>query len=312
METTRLPRIVFMGTPDFAVASLQAIHRVYPVAAVVTTPDKPKGRGLKLQPSPVKAAAEGLGIATVLQPHSLKEPEFHRALELLQPDIIAVVAFRILPRAVYSLAQLGAFNVHGSLLPRYRGAAPINWAIIKGETETGVTSFLLADVVDTGVMLGTRHCGIRDGMTAGELHDALMPLAAELAVETCTALARGTAHGKPQNDEEATQAPKIFREDCHIVWNKSTRDVRNTIHGLSPYPGAWTTMNNTILKIFRADAAVGTTLAPGEFAINSASFLVGCADGILALRTIQPEGKRAMPIADFLRGYRGPERGMLL
>lgn len=311
MTTGTTPRIVFMGTPDFAVASLEAIHRVYPVTAVVTTPDKPKGRGLKLQSSPVKAAAERLGITTILQPTSLKTPEFHQELASLQPDIIAVVAFRILPRAIYSLARLGAFNVHGSLLPRYRGAAPINWAIIKGETETGVTSFLLADVVDTGAMLDTRRIAIPDGMTAGELHDALMPLAAELAVETCSALLHGTAQGKPQNDEEATQAPKIFRDDCRIAWHDSVHNVRNTIHGLSPYPGAWTTMNNTVLKIFRADAIAGTTLAPGEFAIDSSSFVVGCADGALVLRSLQPEGKRALPVADFLRGYRGPERGML-
>lgn len=305
------PRIVFMGTPDFAVASLEAIHRTYPVIAVVTTPDRPKGRGLKLQSSPVKVAAERLGIPTILQPETLKDPAFRQAMEDLQPDIIAVVAFRILPRSIYSLARLGAFNVHGSLLPKYRGAAPINRAIMNGETETGVTSFLLADVVDTGAMLDTRRLPVPDGMTAGELHDALMPLAAELAVETCTALIEGTAQQKVQDDTEASQAPKIFRDDCHIPWHGKARDVRNFIHGLSPYPGAWTIMNGKMIKIFRAELRAGTALAPGEFSIDEVSFTVGCGEGILALLEVQPEGKRPLPIEEFLRGYRGPEQGLL-
>lgn len=300
-----------MGTPDFAVASLEAIHRVYPVAAVVTVPDRPQGRGQKLRPSPVKEAAEQLGITTILQPEKLRDEAFRQAMEDLRPDIIAVVAFRILPRSIYSLARLGAFNIHASLLPKYRGAAPINRAIMNGEAETGVTSFLLADAVDTGVMLDVRRMHIPDGMTAGELHDALMPLAAALAVDTCTALVTGTAKGRPQDDTEATQAPKIFRDDCHIPWHRSARDVRNFIHGLSPYPGAWTIMHGKTLKIFRADLQTGTAPAPGAFSIDDTAMIVGCGEGALAIREVQPEGKRPFSIEEFLRGYRGPHQGLL-
>jgi methionyl-tRNA formyltransferase len=301
--------IVFMGTPDFAVASLRAIHEKFPVSAVVTVPDKPKGRGLEVQASAVKKAALELGITTILQPESLKDASFQEALQALKPDIIAVVAFRILPREVYTSARLGAFNIHGSLLPKYRGAAPINWAIMNGETESGVTSFLLADSVDTGAMLGRRTTSIPDGMTAGELHDVLMPLGAELALETCQMLASGNITPLPQNDGEATKAPKIFRETCRIDWNKPAREVRNQIHGLSPYPGAWTTMpDGKILKIMRCRASGGVSiqeLAAGEYHVVGEEWLVGCANGTVRLVEIQPEGKRVMAVSDFLRGFRG-------
>ena len=305
--------IIFMGTPDFAVASLRAIHEKFPVRAVVTVPDKPKGRGLEVHPSAVKKAALELGITTILQPESLKELTFQEELRGLKPDIIAVVAFRILPREVYTIARLGAFNIHGSLLPKYRGAAPINWAIMNGETESGVTSFLLADSVDTGAMLGRRTIPIPDGMTAGELHNALMPLGAELALETCQMLASGNTQPLPQNDGEATKAPKIFRETCHIDWNKSARDVRNQIHGLSPYPGAWTMMpDGKTLKIMRCsvlEGALAQGLAAGEYKIASGEWLVGCASGTVMLVEIQPEGKRVMATSDFLRGFRGESHG---
>lgn len=305
------PRIIFMGTPDFAVASLEAIHSVYPVSAVVTTPDRPQGRGLKVLPSPVKAAAERLGIPVVLQPASLREPEFREAVEKLAPDVIAVVAFRILPRSVYTLARLGAFNVHASLLPRYRGAAPINWAIINGEHETGATSFLLADSVDTGSILAIRTLSIPDGTTAGELHDSLMPIAAQLAADTCRALVEGTAQGHPQNDALATAAPKIFRNDCRILWHKHAREVRNFIHGMSPYPGAWTEMQGKTLKILRAELRENSALQPGEFVIANGQFRVGCQVGEVIIRELQPEGKKALSIDDYIRGYRGPEQGIM-
>ncbi len=301
-----------MGTPEFAVASLEAIHKVYSVAAVVTTPDKPQGRGLKVLPSPVKAAAQQLGVDTILQPASLKAPEFRQAIEELAPDIIAVVAFRILPRSIYTLARLGSFNIHASLLPRYRGAAPINWAIINGDSETGATSFLLADSVDTGAVLDMRSLGIPDGMTAGELHDTLMPIAAQLAADTCRALAEGTAVGRPQNDEQATLAPKIFRADCRIPWHKSARDVRNFIHGMAPYPGAWTEMHGKTLKILRAELHEHSALHIGEFAIGNGVFRVGCGSGEIAVRQLQPEGKKALSIDDFMRGYRGPDQGIVV
>ncbi len=301
-----------MGTPDFAVAALKAIHSVYPVTAVVTTPDRPQGRGLKVLPSPVKAAAQQLGIDTILQPASLKDPEFQQAIENIAPDIIAVVAFRILPRSIYTTAKLGSFNIHASLLPRYRGAAPINWAIINGEHESGVTSFLLADSVDTGAVLDTRTLAIPDGMTAGELHDALMPLSARLAVDTCRALVEGTAQGRPQNDEQATLAPKIFRADCRVDWHKSARDVRNFIHGMAPYPGAWTEMQGKILKILRAEPREHSALQAGEFAVGGGLFRIGCGSGEIAVRELQPEGKKALSIDDFMRGYRGPDKGVVV
>lgn len=303
--------IIFMGTPDFAVASLRAIHSQFPVSAVVTVPDKPKGRGLAVQPSAVKAAALELGITTILQPDSLKDPAFLEALKNLKPDIIAVVAFRILPREIYTMAQLGAFNVHGSLLPKYRGAAPINWAIVNGETESGVTSFLLADSVDTGAMLGRRTLSLPDGMTAGELHNLLMPLGAALAVETCQMLASGTITPIPQDDTEATKAPKIFRDDCHINWNHSAHNVRNFIHGMSPHPGAWTLLaDGKTQKIIRCDIVEAASLRAGEYVISDAQWLAGCAEGALSLTEIQPEGKRIMKTIDFVRGYRGAASGI--
>lgn len=309
-----------MGTPDFAVASLRSIHTQFPVSAVVTVPDKPKGRGLEVQPSAVKAAALELGITTILQPDSLKDPDFINALAALKPDIIAVVAFRILPREVYTLARLGAFNIHGSLLPKYRGAAPINWAIMSGDAVSGVTSFLLADSVDTGAMLGTRTTPITDGMTAGELHDVLMILGAELAVETCSMLASRNITPLPQNDAEATKAPKIYRETCRIDWTKSAREVRNFVHGLSPYPGAWTlAADGKTLKILRCAIAheasndkplpESVLLKAGEFAVRGTGLFVGTADSELSITELQAEGKRAMPTSEYLRGYRGEQHG---
>lgn len=302
--------IVFMGTPDFAVASLRAIHERFPVSAVVTVPDKPKGRGLAVQASAVKQAALELGIPTILQPESLKDPDFINALVELQADIIAVVAFRILPREVYTAARLGAFNIHGSLLPKYRGAAPINWTIVNGDTVSGVTSFLLADSVDTGAMLGTRTIVITSGMTAGELHDALMPLGAELAVETCSMLASGTITPLPQNNAEATQAPKIFRETSRIHWSTPARELHNFIHGMSPHPGAWTLMpDGKMLKVMRCAWKETSRLQAGEFAIIASECHVGCASGEISILELQPEGKRVMPTSEYLRGYRGEQHG---
>jgi methionyl-tRNA formyltransferase len=266
--------------------------------------------------SAVKVAAEQLGIATILQPESLKSPEFFEHLSALKPDIIAVVAFRILPPSVYGLARLGAFNVHGSLLPKYRGAAPINWTIINGERETGVTSFLLAESVDTGAMLGRRIIAVPEGMTAGELHDALMPLAAELAVETCQMIASGSIKPLPQDDSIATKAPKIFREHCLIDWNKPAHEVRNFIHGMSPHPGAWTLFPaGKTLKILRVSLVepVESAQTPpaGTYSIEQGKFTIACAHGAVRVETVQPEAKRAMAAEEFVRGYRGELQGTL-
>jgi methionyl-tRNA formyltransferase len=304
--------IIFMGTPDFAVPTLIALHKEFGVCAVVTVPDKPQGRGLQLQASAVKRAAIELGITTILQPNSLKDEQFQQELYALEPDIMCVVAFRILPAQVYSMARKGAFNIHGSLLPKYRGAAPINWAIIRGEEQTGVTSFLLADKVDTGTMIDRRVVPITDTMTAGELHDALMPRAAELAVQTTHLLLGGTIYPEEQNDAQATTAPKIFRAMCVIDWTQSAIAIRNFIHGLSPSPGAWTLLDGKPCKILRA--VVDTQhrhIAPGEYHRYDMALHIGCSTGSLCIVTIQPEGKKVMAVEDFLRGWRSAERGML-
>lgn len=311
-----------MGTPEFAVASLRAVHKRFPVSAVVTVPDKQQGRGLQVHPSPVKLAALELGITRILQPESLKSEEFVAELAALKPDVLVVVAFRILPRAVYSLARLGAFNVHGSLLPKYRGAAPINWTIIEGERETGVTSFLLDDHVDTGMILGKRVISIPDSMTAGELHDALMPLAAELAVETVEHLLSGTITPLQQDNTAATKAPKIFRETCHIRWEAPARRVAQFIHGMSPLPGAWSVLpDGKTLKILRVKLveqletaaeheSMLQALTAGEFYVAGEELYCACQDGMLQVREVQPEGKRAMSAQDFVRGYRSSQHGM--
>lgn len=303
-----MARIVFMGTPDFAVPALRAVYERFGVVGVVTVPDKPQGRGRSIKPSAVKEAALELGIDTILQPVKLKDPEFHAQLSDLRPDILCVIAFRILPREVYSMARIGAFNVHASLLPKFRGAAPINHAIIEGETETGVTSFLLNDVVDTGSLLMQKQIPIADGTTAGELYAQLMPLAAECAVETCQALIDGTAIPQPQDDTMASPAPKVFRETAMIDWSQPRERVRNHIHGHSPLPGAWTPWIGEVLKVYQA-SLTEDACEPGTFRIVGDRFVAGCADGALQLDEIQMPGKKRMQAGDILRGYRGPTDG---
>ncbi|MBI3258778.1 MAG: methionyl-tRNA formyltransferase [Ignavibacteriae bacterium] len=300
--------IIFMGTPEFAVPSLQAIHQKFGVSAVVTVPDKPQGRGMKLTPSAVKIAALELGLP-VLQPELLKSEQFRNEIEALNPDIIVVIAFRILPASIYTLATLGAFNIHGSLLPKFRGAAPINWAIINGEKESGVTSFLLNDKVDTGKILRKRTCQITETMTAGELYSELMPLAAELAVETCILLSEGNAVPIPQDDTIATPAPKLFRENCSIDWTKSARDVKNFVRGVNPSPIAWVMWDDKRLKVYTVEVE-NKTLPTGAWKIENGKFIVGCGDGnSVSLLEIQQEGKPKMSVDIFLRGYRGVSEG---
>lgn len=305
--------IIFMGTPEFAVPALQALHNEFGVTAVVTIPDKPSGRGQKLHASAVKTAALHLGLP-VLQPVSLRDEAFLLELMATEADIICVIAFRILPRSIYSLARLGAFNVHASLLPKFRGAAPIQRAIIAGETESGVTSFLLNDAVDTGNVILRKKIEVPDGMTAGELYAALMPLAAEAAVETCRSLADGVTP-EQQNDAEATPAPKIFREQCSVDWQQPARVVRNFIHGVSPVPGAWTMLNGKRLKILRCNiidytgGATANALQPREYDMRKKNFVVGCGKGAVELTVIQPEGRSQMTGADYVRGWHGELRG---
>jgi len=303
-----MANIIFMGTPDFAVPALEALQREFGVRAVVTVPDKPQGRGRQVQPSAVKSAALELGIDTILQPAKLRDPDFISALESLQPDIICVIAFRILPKQVYSLARLGSFNVHASLLPKYRGAAPINHAIINGEQETGVTSFLLNDVVDTGTILLQERLGIADGTTAGELYTSLKPLAAQCAVDTCRLLLDGTARPLPQDDDLATPAPKVFRETARVDWAQPRSTVRNFILGHSPSPCAWTELDGQVVKIYHASLS-DVPCPTSTYLITDNSIIVGCADGSISLDEVQFPGKRRMRASEVIPGYRGSREG---
>lgn len=306
----KTPSIVFMGSPDFAVPALHALHNAFGLAAIVSVPDKPAGRGRALQSSAVSKEAISLGIP-LFRPENLSDPEFISQLSALKPDIFVVIAFRILPQKVYALAKLGAFNIHGSLLPKYRGAAPIQWAIINGETETGLTAFLLNETVDTGNILAQTRIDIPEEMTSGELFKALMNPAAELAVSTCKALLSGNVIAQPQLHELATPAPKLYRQTCKIDWHNPTKTIYNLIRGANPKPGAWTVFNGKPLKILKACSGDPSLLIePSSFIINEQGFFIGTSDGNLSLLNIQEEGKAKMNVSDFLRGYRGFKEGV--
>lgn len=302
-------RIVFMGTPDFAVASLDIlVQNGFNIVGVITAPDKPAGRGLQLQESAVKKYAVSKGLH-VMQPEKLKNPEFLEELRGLKADLQVVVAFRMLPVVVWDMPKLGTINVHGSLLPNYRGAAPINWAIINGEKESGVTTFKLQHEIDTGNVMFSQAVPIREDETAGELHDALMQTGAELLLKTVTAIAKGDVHEIPQahmKAEDIKHAPKIFKEDCQIKWEDSIDYVYNLVRGLSPYPTAWAYLQGKSVKIFKAAKEKTTpAVAPGEFVTDGKSYLkIAAKDGYLHLLEIQLEGKKRMDIEAFLRGFR--------
>jgi len=304
------PNIIFMGTPEFSIPSLKAIYNKWGISAVVTVPDKPKGRGRKLQASPVKEFALENNIK-VLQPESLKNEEFIAQIKAINPDIICVIAFRILPEAVYSLSNIASYNIHGSLLPKYRGAAPINWAIINGETKTGLSSFILQKKVDTGELLLKKEIDLKTGTTAGELHDKLMYIAADLSLETIDLLIDNDYQTLEQDDKEASPAPKIFKNDCLIDWNKNAEILRNFIHGLSPYPAAWTTWNDKTLKILRVKITENDIGKPGQYKIENDIFYIMTADYTLEIVELKIEGKRAMKTKDFLKGYRGDLSGII-
>lgn len=301
-----------MGTPDFAVPSLKLLHEQLGVKAVVSVPDKPAGRGRRLQSSPVSICAKELNIP-LFTPTSLKDPDFISQIASLQPDIIIVIAFRILPKEVYSIAKLGAFNIHGSLLPKYRGAAPIQWAIIKGETQTGLTSFLLNDTVDTGNIIDRFSCTIPNDMNAGELFETLKLPAANLSISTCEALINNSVIPEVQNNSDSTPAPKLFRDDCRINWKKSCSEIHNLVRGSNPKPGAWTVFNNVSLKILKTECVVNDVqVESGQYLISKDSFLVGTGYGVLTLLKIQEESKPPLAISDFLRGYRHAREGYFI
>ena len=288
-------RIVFLGTPEFAVPSLDAIIEAgHEVAAVVTATDKPAGRGHKMIPSAVKQYAVEHGIP-VLQPAKLRDPEFLDALRGYGADIFVVIAFRMLPEEVWAMPPMGTFNLHASLLPRYRGAAPINRAVMNGDAETGVTTFLLKHEIDTGDILRQESISIAPDENVGSVHDRLMALGARVTVATLADRAAGTAVPRPQPDGQASAAPKIFREDCEIDLSKSRESVRNHVRGLSPYPAARITLHGVEMKVL--EAVVADTRLQGRLYVE-------CADGALELTRVQPAGKRPMSGSDFLRGLR--------
>lgn len=311
-QPTRPLRIVFMGTPEFAVSSLDILYRNgFEIAGVVTAPDKPAGRGLKLQQSDVKRYALSHGMA-ILQPVRLKDPAFQEALRALRADIQVVVAFRMLPEAVWDMPPLGTINLHASLLPAYRGAAPIHWAIIRGETETGVSTFKLQHEIDTGAIIFSERVPIGEDETAGTLHDRLMETGASLILKTLRAIQEGhyplQSQDGPQNGALAEKtAPKLFREDGRIHWDAPTATVYNLIRGLSPYPGAWTVLNGKTLKIYRAEkiAATGKLPRPGTVSSDGKHQIhIATRDGWIALGELQLEGKKRMDTPEFLRGFR--------
>jgi methionyl-tRNA formyltransferase len=312
-------RIVFMGTPEFAVASLDALIKAGGnIVGVVTAPDKPAGRGLQLTESAVKKYAVSHGIS-LLQPEKLKNPDFLGALADWQADLQIVVAFRMLPEVVWNMPPQGTVNVHGSLLPKYRGAAPINWAIINGELETGVTTFKLEQEIDTGKILLSAAVPISPTATAGEMHDLLKEAGAIVLLRTLEQLAEGTLKGVSQSGVDPQiliHAPKLQTETARIDWNQPIARIYNLIRGLSPYPAAFTQLDGKMLKIYKAEkeafsnavhSAQATVPAPGTPQTDGKSYLrFAGADGFISVTDLQLEGKKRMAVSDFLRGYRMP------
>ncbi|MDB5230055.1 MAG: methionyl-tRNA formyltransferase [Chitinophagaceae bacterium] len=304
-------RIIFMGTPEFAVASLQAlVNEGCNVVGVVTAPDKPAGRGLQLTQSAVKKFAVENGLK-ILQPLKLKDPEFIQSLKELNADMQAVVAFRMLPEIVWNMPPMGTVNVHGSLLPQYRGAAPINWAIINGEKFTGVTTFKLQQAIDTGNILLQQKIEIGEDETAGELHNKMKLAGANLLMQTLRGLADGTVKERPQDNltEDPAQlkhAPKIFTETCRIAWEKDVDSIHNLIRGLSPFPAAFTTLQDKVLKIYKSSKEPAShTHAAGTFLTDGKTFFkFACAGGYIHAHELQLEGKKRLTAEDFLRGFR--------
>ena len=306
-------RIVFMGTPEFAVPSLKAlVEGGYNVVGVVTMPDKPAGRGMRLQESDVKRAAKELGIETILQPEKLRDESFLESLRALQPDLGIVIAFRMLPEVVWAMPHLGTFNLHASLLPEYRGAAPINWAIINGDKESGNTTFLLNHEIDKGAIIGQQHTPIDDEECVGDLYDRLMTMGAKLVIESVEKIASGDISPieQPQEDANLRPAPKIFKDMCEVDWSANGTQIVNFVRGLSPYPAAWSILQRgeeeLSVKIFKArfeekphSEAYGTISTDNKTYIK-----VACHDGWVAIEELQVAGKKRMAVRDLLLGYR--------
>jgi len=299
-------KIIFFGTPDFAVASLKKIVDTgFEVLAVVTAPDRPAGRGLKLHQSAVKQYADSVGLPT-LQPEKLRNPDFIETLKNYNADLFVIIAFRMLPEIVWNMPPLGSINLHGSLLPQYRGAAPINWAVINGEKETGVTTFFLQHKIDTGSIILNDKIAIEESDTAGTVYNRLMDVGADLMVNTLKAVEEKNYTLTQQDlSIDTKHAPKIFKEDCEINWAKTLEENFNFIRGLSPYPTAWTKLGDLTLKVFWADKnnSEPTNQCSAIETDNKNYLKVACSDGWLSLKDIQLQGKKRMKIEDFLRGF---------
>jgi methionyl-tRNA formyltransferase len=307
-----------MGTPEFATESLKAlISAGANIVGVITAPDKPSGRGQKLKESPVKSFALEHGL-TILQPEKLKDPTFLQQLKDLKADLQVVVAFRMLPEAVWNMPPMGTINLHGSLLPNYRGAAPINWAVINGEKKTGVTTFFIKHEIDTGNLIFQEEVAIQPEDTAGTLHDKLMEIGARLMVNTVKAIGAGKVESHPQPIQTSKPAPKIFKVDCRINWKEPQDKVNNLIRGLSPYPSAWTELSSpgekpVSLKIFRAKPCDTHHLQPGEIKSDGKKELwAGTGTGDLLITELQLAGKKRMSTEDFLKGFRFHDKAAFL
>ncbi len=300
-------RIVYLGTPDFAVAGLQTlVENGYNVVAVVTMPDKPAGRGHQMQFSPVKEYALSQHIP-VLQPEKLKDPEFVEQLRSYKADLQIVTAFRMLPEVVWAMPRLGTFNVHGSLLPQYRGAAPINWAVINGEKETGLTTFMLKHEIDTGNMILQERIAIGEDEDVGSVHDRLMELSKEMVLKTVRLIEECDREGKPLPTvpqpelPDLKPAPKIFKEDCQIDFTKTAREIHNFVRGLSPYPGAWTD-DQRMLSVCKASPIKVFKVAISSVAEQKGHIIVPCSDGYIDILELQAPGKKRMDAKSFLNG----------
>jgi methionyl-tRNA formyltransferase len=303
-----------MGTPEFAVASLEAlVENKFNVVAVITAPDKPQGRGQKLTASPVKECALKYNLP-VLQPTNLKSPEFIEELKSYNANLQIVVAFRMLPEVVWAMPAIGTFNLHASLLPQYRGAAPINWAIINGEKETGVTTFFLKHEIDTGSIIFQEKETIHEDDDVGTLYERLMKKGGDLVVKTVKAIEAGNYPSLPQDEsKEIKHAPKIFKETCEVNWNQPSEAIRNFVRGLSPYPAAWTTLNGKVFKLFKVKSTVDSqrltvnsgqsTVDNGQIDTDNKTYLnVKTQDGWISILEFQPEGKKRMSVEEFFRG----------
>lgn len=298
-------RIVFMGSPDFAVPSLEKLHQsAHEIVTVVSNVDKRRGRRAKPSPTAVKAKAVELGLP-VIEVDKMDDPSFYEQLRRLKADLFVVVAFRILPADVLELPSKGSVNLHASLLPKYRGAAPIHWAVMNGEDETGCTIFWLDEKVDTGQIIRQKATEIGPNETTGDLYERLKKMGSELLVDVVEEIAHGTAHASPQTHEKATPAPKLFTDDCRIDFHQPAQKVHNKIRGLSPFPTAWAELDDLKFNMYRSEIGPEKDLAAGELSMEDGVLLAGCEPGTIVLKEVQMEGKRQMTGKDFINGYSG-------